>query len=81
MLHTGDFTKKVREMSSQLFVTLYTLSIYTSAQKQLSRHLPNLFRELSVYQDYIREDTHKKKFFFSSRTTKVAALCVMCVCV
>ena len=27
-LKTGEFTKRVREMSSQLFVTLYTLSIY-----------------------------------------------------
>ena len=30
---TGEFTKRVREMSSQLFVTLYTiLSIYPSDQ-------------------------------------------------
>ena len=36
-------TKRVREMSSQLFVTLYTISIYPS--KQLRRHLLNNFRE------------------------------------
>ena len=30
---------------SQVFVTLYTLSIYPSAHKELRRHLPNLFRE------------------------------------
>ena len=30
-------------MSSQLFVTLYTLSIYPSAHKQLRRHLRTLF--------------------------------------
>ena len=33
-------------MSSQLIGTLYTLSIYLSAPKQLRRHLPNPFREL-----------------------------------
>ena len=37
--------ERVREMSSQLFVSLYTLSIYPSAHKQLRRHLPNPFRE------------------------------------
>ena len=41
----GNSQKRVREMSSQMFVTLYTLSIYPSAHKQLRRHLPNLFRE------------------------------------
>ena len=45
LIHTGEFTKRVWEMQSQLFVTLYTLSIYPSAQKQLRRHLPNHFRE------------------------------------
>ena len=39
---TWDFKKRVREMSSQLFVTL---SIYPSAHEQLRRHLPNPFRE------------------------------------
>ena len=29
---TGEFTKKVREMSSQLFVTINTLSIYPNKQ-------------------------------------------------
>ena len=42
---TGEFTKRVREMSSQLLVTLYSLSIYPSAHKQLRRHLPNPFCE------------------------------------
>ena len=37
----GEFTKRIREMSSQLSVTLYTLSIYPSAHKQLRRDLPN----------------------------------------
>ena len=32
-------------MSSQLFVTLYTLYIYPSAHKQLIQHLPIPFRE------------------------------------
>ena len=31
----------------QLFVTLYSLSIYPSAHKQTRRHLPNSFREFS----------------------------------
>ena len=31
VLATGEFIKSVREMSSQQFVTLYTLSIYPSA--------------------------------------------------
>ena len=31
--------------SDQLFVTLYTLSIYPSAHKQLRRHHPNPFLE------------------------------------
>ena len=37
------FTKRVREMSSQLFVTLYALCIYPSTHKQLGRHLPKPF--------------------------------------
>ena len=39
--------KRVREISSQLFVTLhiYTVSIYPSAHKLLRRHLPNPSRE------------------------------------
>ena len=41
----GEFTKRVREKSSQLFVALYTLSIYPSAHNQLRRHLPKPFRE------------------------------------
>ena len=39
--YAREFAKSIWEMSSQLFVTLYTLSIYPSSQKQLSRHLPN----------------------------------------
>ena len=42
---TGGFTKRVREMSYQLFVTLYTLSIYPYAHQQLRRHRPKPFRE------------------------------------
>ena len=44
----GEFTKRVQEMSSWLFVTLYTLyvSIYPSANKQLRRHLPNPFHKI-----------------------------------
>ena len=42
---TGEFTKMVREMSSQLFVIPNKLSIYPSAHKQLRRHLPNPLRE------------------------------------
>ena len=40
---TGEFRQRVREMLSDLFVTLYTLSIYPSAHKQLRRHLPKTF--------------------------------------
>ena len=43
---TGEFTKRFWEVLSQLFVTLLTISIYPSANKQLRRHLPNSFREL-----------------------------------
>ena len=43
--YTGEFTKRVREMSSQLFFTLYTLSEYSSAHKQLRRFIPNTFHE------------------------------------
>ena len=45
--HTGEFMKRVREMSSQLFVTIYALFIYPSAHKQLRQHHPNPFREFS----------------------------------
>ena len=44
--HTGEFKKRVRDMSSYLFVTLYTLFIYPSAHKQLRRHLSNPFRKV-----------------------------------
>ena len=46
---TGEFTKRVREMSSQLPVTLYSLSIYTSSYKQLRRHLPCTFILQVIY--------------------------------
>ena len=46
--YTGELAKRVREMSSQLCITLYTLSIYHSVQKQLSRHLLNPFREFPL---------------------------------
>ena len=41
--NTGEFTKRVQEMSTQLFVTLNTLSIYPSALKQLRWKLSNHF--------------------------------------
>ena len=41
----GNSRKGVRDMSSQLFVTQFTLSIYPSANKQLKRHFPTPFRE------------------------------------
>ena len=44
----GNLTKRVREMSSQLFVTLY-IYIYPSAYKQLRRHLSNLFSWIPLY--------------------------------
>ena len=43
--NTGEFMKRVRDMSSHLFVTLYTLSTYPSAHKELRRHLQNPFRK------------------------------------
>ena len=43
--NTGKFTKRVREMSYKLFITIYTLSVYSSAHKQMRRHLLNPFRE------------------------------------
>ena len=36
-LYTREFTKRVREMSSQLFATLYILSTYPYVHKQLRR--------------------------------------------
>ena len=43
---TEEFRKRVKEMSSQLFVTQYSIyAIYPSAHKQLRQHLPNPFRE------------------------------------
>ena len=44
-LHTWEFAKGVREMSFQLFVRLYTLSIYSSTHILMRQHLPNPFRE------------------------------------
>ena len=41
----GNSRKGYREMSSRLFVTLYTLSIYLSAHKQLRQYLPNPLHE------------------------------------
>ena len=43
--HTKEFSKRVREVLSQLFVTLYTISIYLSVHKQLKRRLTIPFRE------------------------------------
>ena len=62
-----EFKKRVREMSSQLFVTLHTLSTYLSAHKQLRRHLLNLFREFGVVYGEFGASTDwqmQKKFFF-----------------
>ena len=39
-------------MSSQLLVTIYTLSTYPSAHKQLRRHLPNPFCEFPYFQKF-----------------------------
>ena len=49
-IHSGEFLKRVREMSSQLFVTLYILSIYPSAHKQLIRQTtPESFSRIALY--------------------------------
>ena len=37
---TDEFKKMVKGMLSQLFVTLYTLTLHPSAHKQLRRHPP-----------------------------------------
>ena len=65
-------------MSSQLFVTIYTLYINLSAHKQFRRHLPNHFREfpcILFYLNYmyIRHTpmciiSYIKKLFFNPRT-------------
>ena len=49
---TGEFMKRVRKISSQLFITLYTLSIYlhTNSWDYLSR---TLFVNSPVYTIYI----------------------------
>ena len=44
---TGEFTERVREMSSQLSYYIHYLCIYPSAHKQLRRHLPTPFHEFS----------------------------------
>ena len=49
----GEFMKRIWEMSPQLYVTLYTLSIYTSAHKQLRQHLLNPFYEIPCILYYI----------------------------
>ena len=56
---TGEFTTRLRMMTSQLFVTLYTLSIHPSAHKLLRRHLPNPFREFPCIK-YSESFTYKK---------------------
>ena len=48
VFHKWEFTIGVREMSSQLFVILYTQYIYQSTHKQLRRHLPNPFANSPV---------------------------------
>ena len=40
-LFTGEFSKRVRMISHEVFVTPYTLSIYPYRHKQLTRYLPN----------------------------------------
>ena len=47
----------IREMSSRLFVTLYTLSINPSTHKQLRRHLPNPIREFPFSRSEASEAT------------------------
>ena len=50
----NGFLYKYREIlkkgSDQLFITLYTLYIYSSALKHLRRHLPNPFENSPVLQ-------------------------------
>ena len=40
-LFTGEFSKRVRMISQEVFVTPYTLSVYPYRHKQLTRYLPN----------------------------------------
>ena len=47
--HTMCASKRVRMISDQLFVTLYTLSIYPAVHKQLIRYHPNPFRGNTLY--------------------------------
>ena len=47
--YAGEFTKRVQEKSSQLFVTLYTISIYPSAQKTAETTSPEPFSWTPLY--------------------------------
>ena len=48
-LHTGEFTKMALDMSSQLFVMLYTLSIYPSEHTQTDETTQTLSMNSPVY--------------------------------
>ena len=74
----------VREMSYQLFVTLYTLYIYPSAHKQLRWHLPSPFcdnyREDKLYLVYILffKDMYNYISIFTTFQKKITNLCCIC---
>ena len=63
-LYTGELTKRVLELSSQLLVTLYTLSIYPSAHKQLRRHPSNPFCEFPCIRSFFLPILIIHNFFF-----------------
>ena len=67
IFHTREFTKKVLEMSSKLFVTLYSLSIYPSPHSwdYISRAL---FGNSPVVELWIESNTLVKsaKFIFNN---------------
>ena len=59
--HTGEFTKRVRDMPSQLFVTLFTLYIYPSLYTQTAvTTSPESFSQIPLY--YIHEYISFMKF-------------------
>ena len=79
--NTGEFTKRVREMSSQLFVTLYTLSIYTSAIKQLRRQTspkPFSWIPLCFRSNNLKQDTNVKLNFLINRRVSTNVYAHIC---
>ena len=78
---TGEFTKRVRETSSQLFDTLYTLSINPYTHKQLRRHLPNPFRKFPCSTIVYHIQTALFLFFikFSSLPMRIFELPRKCI--